>query len=83
MQDDDIELPEFTEEIRNEIIASRNTDLHLGAAEVKKHDYIDWYVKKYGPKPIGIGIRSLDVLIVILFFVCCDLLVISWLHAFS
>ena len=69
MNDDDIDLPEFTEEILNEFKPVQNVDLHLGPAEVQKNPWIkdpNWFVKKYGPKPLGIEIRILDVLIVLL-----------------
>ena len=66
------ELPELTEEIRNEIIASRNTDLHLGAAKVQDNPWTkdpEWWIKRYGPEPLGIGIKALDILIFLLSFI--------------
>jgi hypothetical protein len=79
MKDDD--LPEFTEEMLAEL-KQKPVDLHLGAVVVRKSD-ADWYIKKYGPKPPGIGIKMLDVLIFLLFFITCDLIVLTWLHVFS
>lgn len=83
MYDHDIDdLPEMTEEIIVEL-KQHPVDLHLGPAEVKGHDYIDWWVKKHGPKPPGPGIIALDILIGLLALVAMDLIIISWMHVFS
>ena len=73
------ELPELTEEMLSEL---KNTDLHLGAAEVKQVDH-DWFIKKYGPKPPGPGIIALDVLIIALFLIFVDIFILSWIYVFN
>jgi hypothetical protein len=59
--DDDFDMPEVTEEILNEFRQPPPTDLHLGPATVKPFNR-SW-AKQHGPKPLGISIHALDLLI--------------------
>jgi len=76
---DDLDMPELTDEMLTEL---KNTDLHLGAAEVKGFDK-DWWTKKYGPKPPGPVIHAMDALIVMLALIVIDLIIMSWMYVFS
>lgn len=75
------ELPEMTDDMITEL-KQHPVDLHLGAAEVKEFDK-DWWTKKYGPKPPGLGIYALDALIVLLALIVIDLIIMSWMYLFS
>jgi hypothetical protein len=80
--DDFDDMPELTDEMLNEFQQLKNVDLHLGVPEVKMVDK-DWWMKQYGPKPLGPEIYALDALIVLLALIVIDLCIMSWIHVFS
>lgn len=77
--DDDLpDLPDDFYESRKE----PGLDLQLGVPEVKRLDK-DWWVEKYGPKPPGVAILSLDFAILLLGSINFWIIIVSWQHVFS
>jgi len=78
----DHDLPKMTEEhiaeFKRPVVAE---DLHLGPAQVKPLNS-QWY-KQYSPQPPGLGIRSLDAVIVIMTLTVLWLIIASWGYVLS
>jgi len=82
--DDDFDLPDYHADpspvlAPNVVVIAE--DLHLGPATVKS-----WgksWVDEYGPKPPGLDIRALDVIIMLLASITFWIIVVSWQHVFS
>lgn len=81
--EDDFDLPEdVPEPVRPAVIQAE--DLHLGPAQVKENPWLkdpNWYIKRHGPKPPGLGSQALDVLTLTLavFFIIMEFKVVYWL----
>ena len=79
----DDDMPEMTDEILAEFHAPLPKvvviaeDLKLGPAEVKPYDRNAW-IKKFGPKPPGLGMRAMDFLIIGMFAVSAMLILQAW-----
>ena len=78
--DDDIELPEFTQEhidaLKTPAAPEPLVDLHLGPAVVQPVD--NWWIKQYGPRPPSLLSRSLDVIIALLAVYTIWLIIRVW-----
>ena len=81
--DDDFDLPEYHADplpapAQNVVVIAE--DLHLGPAEVKA-----WgksWVDEHGPKPPGLGILALDVIIMLMASVVFWIIIVSWQYVF-
>jgi hypothetical protein len=74
---DDLDMPEFTEQMATELKAKPAVDLHLGAGNVKS------WAEQHGPQPPGSGLRALDYLVLAMFAASVILMVraCSWVVA--
>lgn len=75
--DDDLEFPEFTQEMIAELKQPRPKDLHLGPAEVRPVD--DWWSKQYSPRPPSLFARCLDAIIVLLTISVVWIIIRAWI----
>jgi hypothetical protein len=62
-------------------VMNNNVDLHLDAAEVKPFGQRSW-IDQYGPKPPGLFVRSLDVIIALLALYVVWLIIRVWFWIF-
>lgn len=60
-QTDDLDMPEFTEQMAAELKAKPAVDLQLGPANVKS------WAEQHGPQQPGVGLRALDYLVLAMF----------------
>lgn len=78
--DDDIDLPEFTQEhidaLKPQVVPEPLVDLHLGPAEVRPLN--NQWIKQHGPRPPSLLSRSLDVIIVLLAVYAVWLIIRVW-----
>ena len=75
MANDD-DMPELTDEMLTEL-KQRPVDLHLGAANVKS------WASPHGPKPPGLAIKALDIIVAVLGIGILYLLLNVWIWVFT